>query len=204
MSKYDNKNVNFNVRAPDILNPQPEIVYAKNNKVSARIIYLGAQSINQYTQQVEEQQKVLKLMQCTQGQVSTKPLKITELNNSCIGTQSQIQLSQYIKNIENSNKETLVSEHEIKGNTRSLSQNKINQIDDKQDQPFFVAYPEALHKPDLNQCKRYNSDLMIKLVNEKHKKGSRFKNSKLMDDVFKFRVGIDKPAVDEQDLLLNV
>ena len=42
---------------------------------------------------------------------------------------------------------------------------------------------------------------MIKLVNEKHKKGTRFKNSKLMDNIFKFRVGVDKPAEDEQDFL---
>ena len=51
---------------------------------------------------------------------------------------------------------------------------------------YFLEFPEALHKPSLTQCIKFNKHLMRKLVAEKRRKNMKFQESKMMCDTFKY------------------
>ena len=63
-------NVHFNVEAPKLLSQgYPQILFAKNNKISCRVIYTDAASVNTYNKQIAEQQKVIKLLEKAQNTI---------------------------------------------------------------------------------------------------------------------------------------
>ena len=62
----------------------------------------------------------------------------------------------------------------------------MHNISLSEDTKLFQEYPEALHKADAQQCKKFNEQLMKKIIVEKKKKNSKFVDSKMMDECFKF------------------
>ena len=56
---------------------------------------------------------------------------------------------------------------------------------------MFTSYPEALHVADSLQCKRFNGELMKRMVSDKRKNNHKFQDGKCMNEAFKYFARID-------------
>lgn len=148
------------VKIPTILNTQPHQQPLKSSQWMAKVLVFSGDCIESYWNLLQ-----------------TSKQKCIQLNSAFPSPKERKCSLQII----NDSKAPFIHAWPTSGLTRS---NGTGSTDDTH--RYFVEFPEALHKPNLTQCIKFNKQLMRKLLVEKKRKNMNFAESKLMCDTFKF------------------
>ena len=161
--------LNFEIKQPKLVKPPFMQKLRGSQGWEARVIILEGPSPSDYMSQLKQAQ--LKCQQILKDRDSF--VQPDSSGHRTLDHQNQ-----------SSNLNHMISTHE---KTVDSSQQQIKMP------ALFPAFPEALHQPDPTQCKKFNSELMKKIVFEKRRNNNKFPDGKCMHEAFKF---FGRPATD--------